>query len=362
MPMRKVVVVTALVLGVFLGTGLGQVMPVPQRDAGSRDFSISGRIMFGTTNSPNDRIEVQLMGIGGQVVASAYSDGGNNFEFRNLLPGSYIIHISYSGFEEVREPVEVRNFLGSRTISISILMNRSVELRRLDGPDGLPTDDQDVVDITEMQRDYPKKAIEEYRRAVEDSRKGDTEKAMKRLLDALKIAPDFYHAHNNLGLLYQKRGQYREAEQEYETARRLSPTSQAPLVNLGSLYIQESDARQSEGRRVVGRLLDDALDILEEAIRMRPLAPMAHYYLGAANYKSSFYEEAEAALKRAHELDPRLGITRLMLANVYMKQQRWDDVLDQLESYLKDNPKASDRAAITQMRDTILKGLESVQK
>jgi tetratricopeptide (TPR) repeat protein len=360
--MRRTVVLIAVVLGVFLGTGVAQIMPMPQRDAGTRDFSISGKIMFGAVNSPSDRIEVQLLGLGSQVVATSYSDAGNNFEFRNLLPGSYFIHIAYAGFEEVKEPIEVRNFLGSRTMSVSILMNRVAGLWRRDDPDGLPTDDPDVVDVSEMQRNYPKRAIEEYQKAVEDSRKGDDEKAIKRLLDAIKLAPDFYHAHNNLGLLYQKLGRYREAEKEYETARELSPTSQAPLVNLGSLYIQESDARQSEGRRVVGRLLDDALDLLEEAIRMRPLAPMAHYYLGAANYKSSFYEEAEAALKRARELEPGLGIARLMLANVYMKQNRWDEVLTELESYLKENPKASDREAIEQMRDTIVKGLETARK
>ena len=219
-----------------------------------------------------------------------------------------------------------------------------------------------MIDVSEMQREYPKKAIEEYQKALQDSRKGDTEKAMKRLQEALKLAPDFYHAHNNLGVIYQKLGQYREAEKEYQTARELSPTSQQPLVNLGSLFIQEADSREADGRRVVGQLLDAAMDLLDEAIRMRPLSVMAHYYLGAANYKSGFYKEAEASLNRAHELDPRMGMIRLMLANVFMKQSKWEDVLEQLNAYLKENPKASDRAAIDQMRATIVKGLETAQK
>jgi Flp pilus assembly protein TadD len=351
--MTRKVVLAVLLLEVFAAAVFGQIrQPVIQ------DYSISGRIVFGMTNPPEERIEVRLVGLGAQVLATAFSDIGGNFEFRNLQPGAYIIHIDFPGFEEVREPVEVRN-LGGRNANVSILMNRILDVRRQEGPDGLPTDDPDVIDVSEMQTTYPKKAIDEYKRALEDSRKGDTEKAMKRLQEALKLAPDFYHAHNNLGVIYQRRGQYREAENEYRTARELSPTSQQPLVNLGSLFIQEADSRQADGRRVVGQLLDDAMDLLDEAIRMRPLSGIAHYYLGAANYKSSFYEEAEASLKRAHELEPGMSMVRLMLANVFMKQNRWDEVLSELDAYLKESPKASDRAAIEQMRAKIAEGLET---
>jgi tetratricopeptide (TPR) repeat protein len=133
-------------------------------------------------------------------------------------------------------------------------------------------------------------------------------------------------------------------------------------VNLGSLFIQESDSRRAEGFEVVGKLLDDAMDVLDQAIEIRPRSAMAHYYLGAAYYKSGFYEEAEASLKRAHDLDSSMGAIRLMLVNVYMKQSRWQDVLTHLDAYLKENPKASDRATIEHMRATVVKGLESAGK
>jgi predicted Zn-dependent protease len=104
------------------------------------------------------------------------------------------------------------------------------------------------------------------------------------------------------------------------------------------------------------------MDLLEEAIRMRPLSAIAHYYLGAANYKSGFLEEAEAALSRAHELDPRMSMIRLMLANVFMKQNKWEEVLQQLDGYLKENPRAADRTSVEQMRNTIATGLETARK
>jgi tetratricopeptide (TPR) repeat protein len=134
------------------------------------------------------------------------------------------------------------------------------------------------------------------------------------------------------------------------------------LINLGSLYIEESDSRKSEGEDVVGKLLDQALDILEQAVKLDSHSAMAYYYLGSANYKSSFLEEAEAALKKALELDSRLTMSRLMLVNVYMKQNRWRSVLEHLDVYLQENPKANDRAAIEEMRARVAKGLEAANK
>jgi outer membrane protein assembly factor BamD (BamD/ComL family) len=45
-----------------------------------------------------------------------------------------------------------------------------------------------------------------------------------------------------------------------------------------------------------------------------------------------------------------MGASRLMLANVYMKQQKWEGALEQLDAYLTENPKASDHAQIEETR------------
>jgi len=135
-----------------------------------------------------------------------------------------------------------------------------------------------------------------------------------------------------------------------------------PLTNLGVLYIEESDARKSEGEEVVGKLLDQALDTLELAIKVDPRSVIAYYYLGSANYKSSFFPEAEAALTRALDMSSNPGPVRLMLVNVYMKERKWQAVLQNLDAYLQENPKANDRAAIEEMRDKIAKGLEAAKQ
>jgi hypothetical protein len=44
-----------------------------------------------------------------------------------------------------------------------------------------------------------------------------------------------------------------------------------------------------------------------------------------------------------------------MLANVYLKQQKWDEVIENLDAYLRENPKATDRANVEEMRARVAK-------
>ena len=166
----------------------------------------------------------------------------------------------------------------------------------------------------------------------------------------MKLAPGFLNARITLGTIYQKMDRYRDAEREYTQARRLHPRSSQALENLGSLYIQEADAALKREADAVGEILDHALDVLEEAVKISPRSANAHYLLGTANYKSTFYEEADQSLQRAIELDAQMGSARLMLANLYMRQKKWEKALQNLDAYLAGNPKASDRSQIQETR------------
>ena len=212
-----------------------------------------------------------------------------------------------------------------------------------------------------MKENFPKKAVQDYEKALEEKQKGRLESAVKLLEDALKLAPTFFHARNNLGILYQALKRYPDAEREYKRSHELNLKSDRPLVNLGSLYIEESNLQKSE-QAEKGKLLDEALDSLEAAVKLNPRSATGSFLLGQANYRSDFLEEAETAFKKAHTLDPRMSAARLMLVNIYVKLQKWDDVLDNLDTYLKEYPKAPDRASIEQMRERIVKTMETASE
>jgi tetratricopeptide (TPR) repeat protein len=289
-------------------------------------------------------------------VATTFTDTSGTFEFRNLGAGSYVVSVSAEGYEPVRQNIDVFTTFSDNGVTI-FLSKEAVKTK--DRPTGLDAEDPDVVDVSQMKDSLPKKAVENYERAIEEKKRGRTASAIKLLEEAILLAPNFFHAHNNLGILYRSTKRYDDAESEFKRSHDLNPKSAAPLSNLGGLYIEEAGLK--EDKDAAGVVLDQALDSLEQAVKLNPRSASAYFLLGQANYRSSFYQEAEDAFKKGIELDPNLGAARLMLANVYVKQERWPEVVDVLDVYLRDNPKAADRVSIEEMRDNIAKKLPAAK-
>jgi Flp pilus assembly protein TadD len=270
---------------------------------------------------------------------------------RGMPIGSYEIVVRVEGFLESRLRVDVLPANQGTTI-VNIPVERLAVETVVDP--GEP-----IIDVAELNRNYPRRALQELERARDDFRKGDNERALERLDEVLKLAPEFYSAHSLQGNVYQKLNRFTDAQSAYTTARQLNPRSAQPLINLGSLYIQEADAPETRTRRLRGRILDDALDALEEAIQIDSHSAVAYYLLGVANYKSSFFEEAEAALTRSFQLEPRIGSTRLMLVNLYMRWEKWEKAVEHIDGYLAAYPKAANRAEIEQTRNRVIEILST---
>ena len=344
---------TALVASAFLllsFSASGQVLPQQPRNRGA-DLAIRGKVIIGNSGDVDQRVEVRLEKATMQVIQTAYTDSAGGFEFRSLSPGSYYVSVTLDGYEPVRQQVEVFNNFGTSNITIFVNKAAGDPRSRLSG---LDAEDRDVIDVSQMKENLPKKAVQDYEKAMDEKKKGKMESAVKLLEDAVRVAPNFYNAHNNLGMLYQTLKRYPEAEKQYKRSRELNAKSEKPLVNLGGLYIEEAEL-QKENAELTGQILDQALDALEAAVKLNPRSAPAYFLLGSANYKSSFLEEAEAAFKKAHDLDPNLSRIHLLLANIYVRQSKWQEVIEHVDTYLKENPKAPDRAAVEDMRAKIAK-------
>jgi tetratricopeptide (TPR) repeat protein len=316
-----------------------------QGQANQANGVIRGQVIIPSVRAA-ERVPVTVQRADGPIVARIFSDALGNYEVRNLPVGTYDVVVNVDGYEEVRQQVAVGSgAFNAVTLNIHLQEKESVYVKR-DGPN------DDVVDVTELSRKYPKKAVQDYEKARDELRKGNSAKAIELFAGVVKLAPDFYAAHNSLGTLYQKASRFRDAENEYKLARELNPRAPEPLVNLGSLYIDEAAARSADGTEVVGKILDNALDILEESLKIKRTA-MGYYFLGTAYYRSKFDEEAETNLKLSVEMDSRLAAGHLMLANLYMRQRKWREAVERLDKYLADNPNAGDRAQIESTRAKI---------
>jgi tetratricopeptide (TPR) repeat protein len=136
-------------------------------------------------------------------------------------------------------------------------------------------------------------------------------------------------------------------------------------VSLGSLYVQEADASLgiNKGIPVVllkadpGVILADARSFLLEAIDLRPEASFAHYLLGIVAYRTSSDTNAEQSFRRALDIEPRLRWARLGLANLYIRQRKWESALAELDAYLEDFPNALNGPEVEAARQRVVEQL-----
>ena len=216
--------------------------------------------------------------------------------------------------------------------------------------EGRPGEDPFLIDVTEMRDRYPRPAVREYQKAMDEGRKGKLAAAVAHLEKAIDLAPDFFSAHNSLGVLYQKMERYRDAEREYNEAHKLNLRSAAPLVNLGSLHIQESQLHGA-GDSITGRrMLNDALTSLNLALVTQPSSPFGHYLTGIVYHMTKFYEEAIPHFERALDSGAGMGYARLALANTFIKMEEWENVLLQLDAYLEEYRFATNRPWVKETR------------
>lgn len=304
----------------------------------AQSSTITGKVISEKFD-PVAGITVRLEGTGMIVAATTFSDNFGRFRFDNIPRGIYEIVVELSGinqvhfsFDQIRQRVEVRGYNPDVTVTVPITNNQ----------DSASTDSVlGTVDVSELGGDISRKALNKYGDGIKAKEKGKYDQATELMEETIRLAPNFYRAHNDLGALLENAGKPEDAENHYVRARELNPRAPEPLINLGILCIRRDE-------------FDNAILLLEQAARMSPPHPKASYNLGIALYKAGRYEDAEKALLRAWRLDESYPPVRLMLANVYLKTQAYEKALEQIDSYLRENPNGEDRAAAQEVRSRLL--------
>jgi tetratricopeptide (TPR) repeat protein len=134
----------------------------------------------------------------------------------------------------------------------------------------------------------PKEQFKEGTRALEAGR---LDRAIEILSGLVEAQPDYMAAHVNLGHAHYSKGEYEAAAREFEKAHELEPDNPKVLLN------------QAAARSALDEL-DEAIDLLIEALNVDAEFRDVHYNLAIAYWRKGRLPEAMAELEMELALHP----------------------------------------------------------
>jgi tetratricopeptide (TPR) repeat protein len=256
----------------------------------SATHSIRGRIFLSSPNA-SAPLKVSLSSAGeGNAVAKEERLLGYDraFLYDHLTAGNYLLTIESQDLPTIARPIELKDSPTPRTVFLNI---------RLAG-DGAATIQEVVKDSAagfeqeETPTQVPKKALQAFQKAAEESAKGNSAPAIGYLKKAIAEEPNYFEAYNNLGVQYQKLKRWEEAIEAFSKAIATRDHSAKPHINLGIIYLNLNQP-------------DSAIQQYRRALELDMNSVPAHLGLGQALLQKKDYSAVEEHLETATRLDPR---------------------------------------------------------
>src|SRR6185437_15009154 len=141
---------------------------------------------------------------------------------------------------------------------------------------------------------------------------GKTSDAAHTLEDAVRNAPDNAMGHYELGIAYADSANYAQAQSEWSTAERLSPTMLEPPRALAALAARKGDAA----------LLQEAS---ADLVRLEPSSAEGYIYHASALYANGDHAGAEADLAKAMQLAPQNPQGYVRMGDLRLSQNHYDE-------------------------------------
>lgn len=300
--------------------GVGSTRGLPEAAAGVHRIQ-------GTVFLPSGRRAAEgiLIKLDGNVVGTrrGSTDGSGDFAFNSLPAADYAITVDAGpDYEPVRQSVVIYGNTGN------VGLSNAGDTTKLD----IHLQPKAVSDAV-LFAGVPREAVDNYKKAMDSVRAGNKEKAVGELNNALAVYPNFAMALRELGAQYMTLKKMDKVAETMEALLKLTPNDPHAHLNLGiALYNLKKFA--------------DAETHLREAVRLAKTDSVAHYYLGMTLVSLKNYGEAEKELELAiSNGGENIALAHKYLGGLYMGSKN-PKAADELEKYLKLDPKAADAERI----------------
>ena len=301
---------------------------------------INGKIFFPGGHKSSMRPVVKLRS-DSTTELTAVADTDGSFRFTHLRPEYYTIIVNGGDeFENAYEKVSIGS-AGSvpaqgNPFDYAIPVIYQVQIYLKPKQTGAP--DSTLAANQTVPANVPQAAREHFMQALESARLGQREKAIEQFKAAISESPSFGLAHNELGVMYLKLGQPNQAAEAFAKAITVGLDDFVVHLNYGIALLNLKKLPEAEAQ-------------LRLSLQRNATVSTSHYYLGLVLVEQQQFEAAEAEFKASIlNSNDRMGGAHKYLGGIYWRQKHYALAADELERYVKLEPKAVDAAKI---RETI---------
>jgi len=304
--------------------------------------TISGHV-FGQNRTPLEDITVELKDDFGRSLGRIRTNTAGKYFFSRMPAGLYKISVVPLGtnYEEQEARIEIQNITradtnGARVVGAFMNAQRDFYLRIDPKRQALAGKAETI-----FAQEVPKSAKDLYDEGISLIANKKKKEGYKKLIAAIEMFPDYYMAIELLGLEYFVAKHYKASSILLQRATQIHPKSYKAWYGLGRAFSSL-------------RLHDDALAAAEKALILAPASADAFLLAGSLMRLTAKYKDSEKHLTKAKTLARNtIPDVHWELALLYGRNlKRYGDAADELEIWLKLQPKSQDAENIKQLIKT----------
>jgi Flp pilus assembly protein TadD len=291
--------------------------------------TISGTVLSQGDNGTRSQVAVRLKSHSAGVFHSILTDYDGHFEVGGLPPGSYEINVEESGYDTVQTKAQLEGPVLKLVLYLTPVKWSPAHQNKY------------TVSVHDLK--IASKARDEYQKGMECLAKNDFAGSVNHFTKAVKAFPEFYEALSQLGMAEVHLGSMEEASKAFQAAIDLSKGRYAP-AQFGFGYVLYLEGKA-----------DEAEAVLRRGLEVNGNAPDGHVILGMALLQLDRLDEAERSAHEALLRRPGYAEAYLVLADVYARRRNYQEQLQDLETYLRLEPRGPGSARAHQAREMALK-------
>jgi Tfp pilus assembly protein PilF len=276
--------------------------------------SVTVRVAEADTEAPVFQAEVKLLSFGHMSTSYwGFTDGGGHTHFPTVERGTYRVQVKKAGYETGEEQVDVAPGL-SYNVQVG-LRPTSIAPATLKNP---------TATISAQDAAIPSAAKKEFE-AGSAVLSSDPAASIPHFRSAVEQYPKYSKAWMSLALAYFTLKQSDEALNAATKAIEADPKLGSAYVLHGRLLVESREFKKAETS-------------LLEGLKVAPLAWDAHFELARCYYNMGAIDKALEQARQARDMPASNPVTRLLLADIYLKQDRKNEAIAELEAYAEAEP------------------------